>query len=138
MKLNGKSLLLSAALVIFSIFLISSAMNTQQAKPWVVPAKYKNMKNPTKADKENLAIGKSLYNKHCKSCHGSKGKGDGPKAMNLKTEMRKLASPEVKAQKPGEIYYKSFIGRDEMPNYEKKIPEVEDRWFILNYITTFK
>ncbi len=56
--------------VIFSVSLVLFAFTTSQQKPWVVPVKYKNMKNPTKADKGNLAIGKSLYNKHCKSCHG--------------------------------------------------------------------
>ena len=46
---------------------------------WVVPAKYENMKNPTNSS-EDLDIGKSLYSKHCKSCHGKEGYGDGPKA----------------------------------------------------------
>jgi len=34
------------------------------------------------------------------------------------------------------IYYQSFVGRDEMPNFEKKITEEEDRWAIVNFIRT--
>ncbi|MCK5400891.1 MAG: cytochrome c, partial [Flavobacteriaceae bacterium] len=36
---------------------------------WIVPDEYVNMENPIDADTDK-AIGKSLYNKHCKSCHG--------------------------------------------------------------------
>ncbi|MCF8298978.1 MAG: c-type cytochrome [Saprospiraceae bacterium] len=124
--------------VIFSASLVLFAFTTTKQNPWVVPAKYKSMKNPTKADKGNLAIGKTLFNKHCKSCHGTAGKGDGPKAMSIEEKIRSFASAEFKAQTPGEIYYKSFIGRDNMPNFEKKLPDVEDRWFIVNYMATFK
>ena len=46
---------------------------------WVVPDKYQNMKNPTDPE-EDLSIGKSLYSKHCQSCHGKEGYGDGKKA----------------------------------------------------------
>ena len=49
---------------------------TTSTSGWVVPAKYQTMKNPTDP-KVDLAIGKSLYSKHCKSCHGSEGFGDG-------------------------------------------------------------
>jgi hypothetical protein len=45
---------------------------------------------------------------------------------------------DVQKQTDGEIYYKSFIGRDEMPNFEKKIPSESDRWMIVNYIRTMK
>ena len=94
------------------------------------------MENPTKANPENIAIGKSLYKKHCKSCHGNKGLGDGPKAENLEAIIIGFDSKEYKSQKDGEKYFKSFIGRDEMPNFEKKITEIEDRWFLINYIET--
>ena len=41
--------------------------------PWPVPEKYQNMKNPVKSDATSLATGKSLWNKHCVSCHGKTG-----------------------------------------------------------------
>ncbi len=96
------------------------------------------MKNPTSADAEGLKIAKSLYKKHCKSCHGKKGYGDGNKADELEGEMPDITTKEYKAQLPGVKYYQSFIGRDEMPNFEKKISDEEDRWLIINYMETFK
>lgn len=105
---------------------------------WVVPAKYKSMKNPTEASSGNIAIGKTLYAKHCKSCHGKDGLGDGPKAEEVEGDLGDFSSKEFHAQTDGEIFYKSYFGRDDMPNYEKKIPEQEDMWYIVNYMRTLK
>jgi cytochrome c5 len=58
----------------------------QEKKPWPVPENYKSMKNPVKSDAESISTGKELWGQHCKSCHGAKGAGDGPKAAQLKTE----------------------------------------------------
>ncbi len=103
------------------------------ADDWVVPAKYKNMKNPY-AGKDVDGIGEELYKRHCRSCHGKEGYGDGPKAGELDTEMRDLSSAEVQSQTDGTLYYKAIIGRDEMPNFEKKIKDNEDRWMLVNYL----
>ena len=132
---NYNKLFFIAALFIASIVLTSFTLSQ---KPWTVPAKYKSMKNPVKSDAASIATGKALYSKHCKSCHGTKGKGDGPKAMNLDAKIRSFASADYKKQTAGEKYYKSFIGRDEMPKFEKKIPDTEDRWSIINYMETLK
>jgi mono/diheme cytochrome c family protein len=134
-----KSLLKSKALIILSVVSVSIllfAFTPAIQEEWEIPAKYQKMKNPTTADDANLLTGKTLYKKHCKSCHGSKGLGDGPKAENLETPIRSLKDKEYKAQADGVKYYKSFIGRDEMPNFEKKITDEEDRWFIINYMET--
>ena len=124
-------------LVVFSMVLFSFVSNNTGNDPWDVPAKYKKMKNPTKPDDETNKIGKSLYNKHCASCHGKTGEGDGKKAEELDTEMPDLSVEAYKSQLPGVKYYQSFIGRDEMPNFEKKIPDEEDRWYVINYMDTF-
>ena len=79
-----------------------------------------------------------LYSQHCKSCHGKEGYGDGNKAGELETEMRELSSEDVQSQADGELYYKTIIGRDEMPNFEKKIPAEEDRWLLVNYLRTLE
>ena len=112
------------------------AFNLPQEK-WEVPAKYKNMENEFAGDDED-GIGEELYMQHCRSCHGKEGYGDGTKAGELETPIRDFTSEEVQAQTDGELYYKSFIGRDEMPNFEKKIRDEEDRWMVVNYIRTMK
>jgi len=109
-----------------------------QTKPWVVPEKNAKMANPVKADGETLKIGKELWTKHCVSCHGKTGLGDGSKAAQLETAMDDISGPEVQAQSDGTLYYKIAEGRDEMPSFKKKIPETEDLWSIVNYIRSLK
>jgi mono/diheme cytochrome c family protein len=101
---------------------------------WKVPAKYQNMKNPTDP-KADLDIGKSLYSKHCKSCHGKEGLGDGPKADEVDGDLGDFSSAKFQKQTDGAIFYKSYIGRKDMPNYEKKMSE-EDAWLVVNYMRT--
>ena len=109
------------------------------ASDWVVPANFKNMKNPTDAkDKENLSIGKSLYAKQCSSCHGSKGWGDGSKAKEMKGDLGDFSKPSTQNQTDGELYYKITEGRADMPGFSKKIPSAEDRWLVVNYMRTLK
>ena len=86
-----------------------------------------------------VKLGKMLYSKHCKSCHGTMGKGDGTKAKQLDTFPGDFSKEEFHAQSDGDMYYKSFVGRDEMPNFEKKITDEEERWAIITYMrATFK
>lgn len=123
--------------VSFAFFLFpTSECNAQKA--WAAPAKYKSMKNPHKASKDADGVGKALYKQHCASCHGKQGYGDGKKAGNLDSEMRDFTTKAVQGQSDGVLYYKSFIGRDEMPNFTKKIPSKEDRWLLVNYLRKLK
>ena len=102
---------------------------------WVVPDKYEKMTNSTDPS-EDLDIGKDLYNKHCKSCHGKEGYGDGTKADEVEGDLGDFSSAEFQSQSDGALFYKSYIGRNDMPNYEKKIPDEEDVWLIVNYMRT--
>jgi mono/diheme cytochrome c family protein len=102
---------------------------------WVVPDKYQNMKNPTDPAVDK-SIGKSLYSKHCKSCHGKEGYGDGAKADEVDGELGDFSAEEFQAQTDGALFYKTTFGRDDMPEYTKKMPDDEDRWLIINYMRT--
>lgn len=105
---------------------------------WVVPAKHKNKINPYKDDVASLSTGKSLYKKHCTSCHGKKGLGDGSKAKQLDTPSGDFTLPSFQKQTDGSLFYKTREGRDDMPGFKKKIPDEEDVWLIVNYIRTLK
>ncbi len=121
---------------IISIGLFSFTKLTQEE--WKVPAKYQTMKNTVEASKANIALGKSLYAKHCKSCHGNTGLGDGTKAKEVEGDLGDFSSKKFQAQSDGAIFYKSYIGRKDMPNYEKKITEKDDVWALVHYIRTLK
>jgi mono/diheme cytochrome c family protein len=126
------------AAVIFTaiIFIVANVAMAQKAGgPWTIPAKYKTMKSTVKAgDASITTVGKDLYLKNCKSCHGAKGLGDGPKSASLKTIVPSFADAKFKAQAAGDVYYQTLVGRDEMPNFEKKIPDEADRWALIAYI----
>ena len=124
---------------LLAIVLFAFVPKTSTQEPWKVPDDAKNKVNPTKADAAaTLATGKSLYTTHCKSCHGTKGKGDGPKAAQLDTESGDFTKASFQSQTDGSLFYKTFEGRKDMPSFKKKIPDVHDIWAIVNYMRTFK
>jgi mono/diheme cytochrome c family protein len=130
-----------AVIICTAILFITAnmAMAQKAGGPWTVPAKYKAMKSTIKAGDASInSVGKESFNKHCKSCHGAKGLGDGPKAANLKTSTGDFSTAKFQAATDGELYFMSFIGRDEMPNFEKKILDESDRWAVIGYIRTLK
>src|SRR3972149_6779389 len=139
MKAKNINKTFTAGIMLFVIIgmLSMSFMNyiqdEKKKKPWVVPEKSKTAKNPVKSDDATLASGKALYSKHCKSCHGVKGMGDGPKSKELDTPSGDL-SVDLKDQTDGDIFYKTKEGRDDMPSFKKKIPDDNDIWTIVNYV----
>ena len=127
---------ISAILITGFVLLSMTTIKFDQQEPWVVPAKYKKMENPYAKAIDDEKTGKILYAKHCKSCHGSKGKGDGKKSASLDTPVGDFSSPSFKKQTDGSLYYKTFFGRDEMPSFKKKITDEEEKWLIVNYMRT--
>ncbi len=113
--------------------------DAKKGEPWKIPAEYKSKANPDKGDDASVKFGKSVYAKHCRSCHGNVGQGDGPKARNLETDPGDFSDAKWQASvTDGELYYMSIIGRDEMPNYESKIIDEEERWAVVNYVRSLK
>ncbi len=130
-----KKLLFALFSVIITVSMLSFIV-PQAKKPWEIPAKYKAMKNKSKGNASAIKMGKELYSRYCRSCHGNNGKGDGPRALTLKTKVSDLTTKEFKALPDGDKYYMTIVGRDEMPNFEKKIPNEDDRWAIISYLDT--
>lgn len=133
--MKPKKMMFILSILAIAFIVISAGL---QQKPWEIPAKYKAMKNPVKTSAASISAGKLTYDKHCKSCHGSTGKGDGVKAKTLKTKCNDFATAQVQNVTDGELYYQSFIGRDEMPNFEKKIPDLTERWNVINFVRSLK
>jgi mono/diheme cytochrome c family protein len=131
MKTTNSVTLLVALCAVFSFAFQSKA---QDAKPWAVPESANKMKNPLKSDAENISVGKALYAKHCRSCHGKAGEGDGTKAAELATFPGDFTASSFQSQSDGAIYFKTVKGRDDMPAFEKKIPDDEDVWAIVIYL----
>ncbi|KAF0132259.1 MAG: cytochrome c mono- and diheme variants family [Bacteroidetes bacterium] len=130
------TLFLAAAAFLMMAFVVPQ--DQKKPGPWEIPAKYKSMKSSVKTDADTQKLGKALYAKHCRSCHGNAGAGDGPKAKNLETFPGDFSDAKIQAHTDGELYYMSIVGRDEMPNFEKNIPDEEERWAIISYLRTLK
>jgi mono/diheme cytochrome c family protein len=120
------------------LFLGTASFTVLAGDPWNVPDKYNKMANPLKGDAAATAAGKEIWAKHCQSCHGKSGKGDGPKAAQLKTLPDDFTKASFQGQTDGALFYKTSEGRDDMPSFKKKLPEQEDVWSVINYMRTFK
>ena len=131
-----RTIKLSMLFSIVLVFGMSFSNGILQDDAWTVPSKYTKLKNPYLGTEDGDQIGRELYMVHCRSCHGTKGKGDGKKASTLETEVTDITTDVFKSQTDGEIYYKSFIGRDDMPSFENQIKDEEDRWLLINYLRT--
>jgi mono/diheme cytochrome c family protein len=132
-----KTLAFTLLSLTMTFLLVSFIMQTNQPKPWPVPAESKTKVNPVKSSAESISDGKALYIKHCQSCHGKTGLGDGPKSKLLDTFSGDMTATAYQSQTDGEHFYKTKVGRGDMPAYKDKLSD-EDIWSIVNYMRTFK
>ena len=113
---------------------------------WVAPAQEKAKAAPEPTTAEALARGRQLFQKHCATCHGEKGRGDGPLAR-LHTERTSrapydLTLPEVPSfLTDGEIFWKVTVGyrigdKVIMPAFKLQVADDLDRWRIVQFVRT--
>ncbi len=130
-KLTGAfvvALLLGASLSV-------SAQDKPKGQAWPTPDASAKMKNPVKSDDASIASGKEVYTAQCKSCHGAKGLGDGPKAEKIDISCGDFSAPEFAKLTDGELFYKVTEGRKPMPSFKEKLSDNE-RWAVVNYMRT--
>ena len=132
-----KSVIVCAGLLAFSFSQVMNAQGQKKAEAWPVPATEKCKVNPVKADDATLQLGTSSWSKNCASCHGKTGLGDGVKGRMCKTNPGDFLSVEFQAFTDGELFYRTKTGRNEMPSFDKKIPENEI-WALVNHMRSFK
>jgi mono/diheme cytochrome c family protein len=89
--------------------------------------------NPVTADARSVATGRALYAKNCQSCHGPRGKGDGPAVAKLNVEVPDLTSQDVQSETDGELFTLITKGSKPMPAYRRLLNE-EQRWHVVNYL----
>lgn len=123
-------MLLSGSFMLLSMCVVK--LNVQEI--WPVPEEYLNMENPYADVEDEDRIGRITYSKYCKTCHGSKGRGDGSAGKLLETPVADFTADAFKNQADGSVYYKVYTGRNQMPGFEKIIQEEEDLWLLVNYI----
>jgi len=112
------------------------------APKWTAPEDARARVNPVESSPTVLLKGQALYQKHCASCHGDKGKGDGPaEAYNVEK------SPDITDRAlqdrltDGEILWKITTGLRSgsdviMPGIVQRVPSEEDRWKVVRFVRT--
>lgn len=120
-----------------SLFLLSAFLFAPQSSDWEAPASAKDKKNPVASDEASIAAGKKMYEKECLSCHGKKGKGDGPKAAEYDKATPDMTTEKFHKETDGEIFWKITEGKKPMPSAKKTLTE-EQRWQVINYVRTLK
>jgi mono/diheme cytochrome c family protein len=102
---------------------------------WKAPHRAAAKPNPIPPDAHSIATGRMVYQKQCQSCHGERGKGDGPAAADLKTMPSDLSDSSLWNESDGELFWKVSGGRKPMPTFSRLLTE-EQRWNVINYVRT--
>jgi mono/diheme cytochrome c family protein len=109
---------------------------------WELPEDADKTKNPIASSAESIEKGKALFmdttKGNCIFCHGETGAGNEANLAKLRRKPADLTNKErMTAMTDGEVFWKITKGiRGIMPAGERKIPEAEDRWNVVNYVRT--
>ena len=110
------------------------------ALQWTAPDGERSRTNPVPDSPAARQKGRALYQKHCASCHGDKGKGDGPAAAFNPGQPPDLTDAELQGLiTDGEMLWKITVGRKDgvevlMPAMTDKVPVEEDRWKLVLFV----
>ncbi len=94
--------------------------------------------NPIPPNTASLSTGQALYERHCLSCHGPTGLGDGPVGLTLNPRPADLTQHTIPGVHPDSQLYEwisdGFPG-SVMPAFRATLTD-EERWHLVNYIRT--
>jgi mono/diheme cytochrome c family protein len=104
------------------------------------PPEYAGMSNPHADDAAAIAAGEMLYQTNCASCHGEKGRGDGPAAAALDPKPQDLAANQPHLSDAYMVWRISEGGlmqpfNSSMPAW-KSIFSQDEIWQMISYIRT--
>jgi mono/diheme cytochrome c family protein len=88
---------------------------------------YAKSKNPVAQTERSVAQGRELYEKHCRACHGTFGKGGiGPDLS---------AAVRIHGNTDGEMFHviSDGVKGTAMKGFRKELPD-EMRWHLVNYL----
>jgi len=97
-------------------------------------AEAQKLKNPEEKTAESIEAGKKLYQRHCASCHGSGGKGDGGMSLSGGTPSDLTDDNWDYGSTDGEIFVAIRDGVSaDMLAYKDKLNE-KQIWQVVNFI----
>ena len=119
-----------------SNFTVHEILAEPDTTQWIAPESADALINPIEVNEETLKDAKKVYRKHCRSCHGRLGDGNGSGAADLSTPATDFRNPEFLEQSDGSLFWKIGEGRNDMEPYKKKLYE-EDIWLAVIFVKTF-
>jgi copper resistance protein D len=83
----------------------------------------------------SIARGAELYRRHCVSCHGVAGYGDGPAARALPKDPADLTAKHAADHTAGDFFWwlSHGIPKSGMPGFARELDE-EQRWDVINFV----
>lgn len=132
MRLRNSNVLhvLFAALSIALLVAVIVARGEQQSRR----SEAEKLKNPVPSDGASIEEGKKLYGRHCASCHGPAGKGDGGMALSGGTPANLTDETWDHGSSDGEIFVVIRDGTStDMEAYKEKLTE-KQIWHLVNFI----
>lgn len=131
-----KKYFLTSSLPLFLILSVWFLLCSQTPVPytkWIAPPYTDTLRNPVRGNEALLKDGKKIYESVCWTCHGLKGKGDGPASAALNPKPSDHTSHNVQQETDGSIFWKISNGRGNMQPFGK-IYTAKQRWALVNYI----
>lgn len=103
------------------------------SQDWVVPADRANRLSVFPFNDETRKAGEIIYNTNCLSCHGTPGRNN---PINLVPPPGDPATDKIQRNKDGELYYKVFTGRGQMPSF-RSVLSGNEIWNVISFIRSF-
>jgi mono/diheme cytochrome c family protein len=88
---------------------------------------------PPKPTGAQLDHGRALFAKHCASCHGPTGQGDGSAGRDLDPQPSNLRDPEVASRPDAHLFRQITRGRRPMPSFGRLLSD-DDRWTLVAFV----
>lgn len=104
-----------------------------QGQEWIVPEELAAAANPSAYSLENVKLGKAIYSKNCKSCHGDPGKNNPLTLVPMPVD---IASEKMQTNSEGAMFHKITNGKGIMPPFGSTLSET-DRWLLVNFIQNY-
>jgi len=103
-----------------------------------LPPEYSEKINPIGSDAKTLTSGQILFDNNCTSCHGEKGRGDGPAGKNLNPRPANIARfAKMPMASDAYLFWTISEGgvpvQSAMPPFKKGLSE-QEIWEIISYL----
>lgn len=134
-KLRASKTSVASMLAFFALLplLVAGGQELHPVTPHRHPEAQK-LKNPVPSDAASIEEGRKLYLRHCASCHGPSGKGDGSMALAGGTPANLTDESWDHGSSDGEIYVVIRDGTtSDMEPYKDRLTE-KQMWQLVNYI----